>query len=121
MPWSLRGIPSKDGGGARVEHSISKKAGETTVRVHYAETDPWGIAHYLTHFVWFELARVEFFEDLIVVKISVGKVRSHCFTSEREVTKEEQGRFLVHRHRLTLVPFPTINYSQLGTRPLEGV
>ena len=77
---------------------MSKKVGETTVRVRYAKSDPWGIALYLTYFVWFELARMEFlrelgygfrgwegrgefshryhaparFEDLIVVKISIG-------------------------------------------------
>jgi len=32
----------------RGEDSISRKAGETTVRVRYAETDPWRIPHYST-------------------------------------------------------------------------
>ena len=43
---------------------MSKKAGEITVRVRYAETDPWGIAHYSTYLVWFELARMEFLKEL---------------------------------------------------------
>lgn len=109
---------------------MSEKAGETTVRVRYAETDPWGIAHYSTYLVWFELARMEFlkelgysfpemgregvsflmaeatcryhaaarFDDLIVVKISVGEVRNHSFTFEYEVIKEETGELLATGH-----------------------
>lgn len=111
---------------ARLEDNMSKKAGEITVRVRYAETDPWGIAHYSTHLIWFELARMEFlkesgysftemgrdgvsflmaeatcryhaparFDDLIVVKISVGEVRNRSFTFEYEVIKEETGELL---------------------------
>lgn len=109
---------------------MSKKAGETTVRVRYVETDPWGIAHYSTYLVWFELARMEFlkqlgysftemerdgvsflmaeatcryhaparFDDLIVVKISIGQVRNHSFTFEYEVVKEETGELLATGH-----------------------
>jgi len=105
---------------------MSKKLGETTVRVRFVETDPWGIAHYSTYLVWFELARMEFlkelgysftemgrdgvsfliaeatcryhaparFDDLIVVKISVGEVRNRSFTFEYEVIKEETGELL---------------------------
>jgi len=105
---------------------MSKKASEITVRVRYAETDPWGIAHYSTYLVWFELARMEFlkelgysftemgrdgvsflmaeatcryhaptrFDDLIVVKISIGQVRNRSFTFEYEVVKEETGELL---------------------------
>jgi len=111
---------------ARLEDNMSKKASEITVRVRYAETDPWGIAHYSTYLVWFELARMEFlkelgysftemgrdgvsflmaeatcryhaptrFDDLIVVKISIGQVRNRSFTFEYEVVKEETGELL---------------------------
>jgi len=43
---------------------MSRKVEETTVRVRYAETDPWGIARYSTHLVWFQLARMEFLKEL---------------------------------------------------------
>jgi acyl-CoA thioester hydrolase len=111
---------------ARLEDNMSKKAGEITVRVRYAETDPWGIAHYSTYLVWFELARMEFlkelgysftkmgrdgvsflmaeatcryhaparFDDLIVVKTSIGEVRTRSFTFEYEVRREETGELL---------------------------
>ena len=111
---------------ARLEDNMRKKAGEITVRVRYAETDPWRIAHYSTYLVWFELARMEFlkelgysftemgrdgvsflmaeatcryhaparFDDLIVVKISIGEVRNRSFTFGYEVIKEETGELL---------------------------
>jgi acyl-CoA thioester hydrolase len=39
-------------------------AGETTIRVRYAETDQMGVVYYANFFVWFEVARVEFMRQL---------------------------------------------------------
>jgi len=39
-------------------------AGETTVRVRYAETDQMGVVYYANFFVWFEVARVELMRQL---------------------------------------------------------
>src|SRR6185437_7124181 len=39
-------------------------AGETTVRVRYAETDQMGVVYYANFFVWFEVARVELVRHL---------------------------------------------------------
>lgn len=109
---------------------MNKKVGQTTVRVRFVETDPWGIAHYSAYFVWFELARMEFlkelgysftemreegvsflmaeatcryhasarFDDLLVVKISIGEVRDRSFTFEYEVIREETGEVLATGH-----------------------
>ena len=43
---------------------MSKKVGHTTVRVRYAETDPWGIDLHSNYCAWFELAWMEFFGEL---------------------------------------------------------
>jgi acyl-CoA thioester hydrolase len=39
-------------------------AGETTLRVRYAETDQMGVVYYANFFVWFEVARVELMRHL---------------------------------------------------------
>ena len=39
-------------------------AGETTIRVRYAETDQMGVVYYANFFVWFEVARVELMRQL---------------------------------------------------------
>ncbi len=41
-----------------------KDAGETTLRVRYAETDQMGVVYYANFFIWFEIGRVEFLRDL---------------------------------------------------------
>lgn len=38
------------------------------------------------------------FDDLIVVKLSVGEVRNHSFTFEYEIIKEETGELLATGH-----------------------
>jgi acyl-CoA thioester hydrolase len=40
------------------------KAGETIVRVRYAETDQMGVVYYANFFVWFEVARVELMRQM---------------------------------------------------------
>lgn len=37
----------------------SHAAGETRIRVRYAETDQMGVVYHANHFVWFEVGRVE--------------------------------------------------------------
>lgn len=39
-------------------------AGETAIRVRYAETDQMGVVYYANFFVWFEVARVELMRQL---------------------------------------------------------
>jgi len=58
------------------------------------------------------------FEDLIMVKISIVEVRNHTFTFEYEVVKEETGdASLWAGAGLHSSLFPSIHYSQPGTRP----
>jgi len=40
------------------------KIHKTKIRVRYAETDRMGVVYYANYFVWFELARTEFFDAL---------------------------------------------------------
>jgi acyl-CoA thioester hydrolase len=37
---------------------------ETRLRVRYAETDQMGVVYHANHFIWFEVGRVEFFQQL---------------------------------------------------------
>jgi len=37
---------------------------ETKIKVRYAETDQMGIVHHSNYYIWFELARTEFFEAI---------------------------------------------------------
>ena len=56
------------------------------------------------------------FKNLIVIKISIGEMRNHSFIFKYEVVREKTGgRLPVGRRRAILAPFPTMNYSQLGS------
>jgi acyl-CoA thioester hydrolase len=41
------------------ENSPHPIAGETRLRVRYAETDQMGVVYHANHFIWFEVGRVE--------------------------------------------------------------
>jgi acyl-CoA thioester hydrolase len=47
-----------------IDNTNMSAAGETTVRVRYAETDQMGVVYYANFFVWFEVARVELMRHL---------------------------------------------------------
>jgi acyl-CoA thioester hydrolase len=42
----------------------SRHAGETRLRVRYAETDQMGVVYHANYFVWFEVGRVELLRHL---------------------------------------------------------
>lgn len=43
------------------------KKKHTQIRVRYQETDQMGLAYYANYFVWFEVARTEYFRDIGIV------------------------------------------------------
>jgi acyl-CoA thioester hydrolase len=48
-----------------VEHTVKQKlAGETRLRVRYAETDQMGVVYHANFVVWFEVGRVELLRQL---------------------------------------------------------
>ena len=55
--------------------------GKTTIRVRYEETDRMGVAYYAKYFVWFEVARTEFFRAMGL--------------SYRKMEEEKKIRFMV--------------------------
>ncbi len=46
------------------EVAVKPPAGETRVRVRYAETDQMGVVYHANYLIWFEVGRVEFIRQL---------------------------------------------------------
>ncbi|MGC2695831.1 MAG: thioesterase family protein [Candidatus Angelobacter sp.] len=56
----------------------SKVAGETKLRVRYAETDKMGVAYHSNFVIWFEVGRVELMRQL-GFQYSQMEQQDHCY------------------------------------------
>ena len=59
---------------------------KTTIRVRYEETDRMGVAYYGSYFVWFEVARTEFFRQAGLPYAELEK--EQAASQNREVKKD---------------------------------
>ena len=98
-------------------------AGETVIRVRYAETDMMGVVHHATYPVWFEVGRTELMERLGLPYTEVEARGYYLMLSGLNVEYRRAARYgdtLTLHTRLTELRSRTMTFTYEVTRMGAG-
>lgn len=98
-------------------------AGETVIRVRYAETDMMGVVHHATYPVWFEVGRTELMERLGLPYTEVEARGYYLMLSGLNVEYRRAARYGDTLHlctRLAELRSRTMTFTYEVTRRSEG-
>lgn len=98
-------------------------AGETVIRVRYAETDMMGVVHHASYPVWFEVGRTELMERLGLPYTEVEARGYYLMLSGLNVEYRRAARYGDTLHlctRLTELRSRTMTFTYEVTRRGEG-
>ena len=107
-----------------MDGAMNKVAGETRVRVRYAETDQMGVVYYANYLVWFEVGRSELMRqrglDYKQMEIETGCLMAVVEANARYKAPARYDEELIVETTVTGVRGPVVRFSYRVLRAADG-